>query len=158
MPMLTLVHFARAENDGATIMGEARGDLKFQKVKSHIASAGCPSFFSRRIPDLVFASQAEQSRRTPPPLDIPGNIAEAQEAQVRARMTPAYVVSANRAIFDAVWAGGAIAPRCNSSFLLYMIADLYAKGESPHLANLGERERERGCGVSTHCAVACFSG
>jgi len=66
---------------------------------------------------------------------------------------PAYVVSAIHAIFDAVRAGGAIAPRCNSSFLLYMIADLYAKRgvSSPGLS-------WRGCGGSAHCAVACFSG
>lgn len=76
-----------------------------------------------------------------------------REAQVRGGsreyMTaagPAYVVSAIRAIFDAVWAGGAIAPRCNSSFLLYMIADLYAKGEPPHL---GQSWREGVAGLRT---------
>jgi hypothetical protein len=62
-------------------MGEAYGDLKFQKVRSHIASrasARRPSFFRRRTPDLVFASSATAT-------DIPGNIAEdmRREAQVR---------------------------------------------------------------------------
>jgi len=64
--MLTLVRFARAKNDGATIMGEARGDLKFQRPNRILhRQAALPSL------EGVFQIWSSQARPKPHPAPLP---------------------------------------------------------------------------------------